>query len=66
MQVGLAEHDHANQQNPQHGRAAEPSSPGTYLRNAVSSSPLKERVFKVLKSAVEPDNSNFVSLDELQ
>lgn len=32
----------------------------------VTSSPLKERVFKVLRSAVAPDDGNFVPLDELQ
>ena len=31
----------------------------------VQSSPLKERVFKVLKTAVAPDESNFVPLDDL-
>jgi len=32
----------------------------------VASSPLKERVFKVLKDAVEPKPDNFVSIDDLQ
>lgn len=42
----------------------------TYLERAyqdfVTSTPLKERVFKVLKEAVEPKREGFVSLDDLK